>query len=269
LEIAGGGRPSVATAIASFPDRHPDFSLPQSDPAALRFGHAKHLVKPILTTEGRRVQLVCSDCHKVDKDGGLTAMRPVEYETACARCHPLTFDPRLADEQAPHGEALRVREFLLRVYLYRQDVLSIGELRRRLLRNPRSLPPIDLSRRANEAVLDAERYLYGIACQKCHTVDMEAARVPAVAPPHIPPRWLARSKPFPHDRHQTGLACADCHDRAAASVVTSDVLIPGIAACAGCHGGDAEPPGEAKRRPGPHDCRSCHGYHPQTPSTST
>jgi hypothetical protein len=158
-----------------------------------------------------------------------------------------------------------VREFLLRVYSDRREVLSIGELRRRILRNPRSLPPIDLNRRANEAILDAERYLYGIACQKCHEVDMEAARVPAVTPPDLPPRWLVRSKPFPHDRHQTGLACADCHGGAAASTATADVLIPGIDACAGCHGGDAKPPGQAKRRPGPDDCRSCHVYHPEAP----
>lgn len=261
LEVAGGGRPSVATAIASFPAEHPDFSRPQTDSTELRFGHAKHLAKPILTTEGQRVQLVCADCHQVAKQASPTAMRPIEYETACARCHPLTFDPRLTDEQAPHEHPERVQEFLLRVYSDRRGALSIGELRRRLLRNPRSLPPIDFSRRANEAVLDAERYLYGIACQKCHVVDMEATPVPAVTPPEIPSRWLTRSKPFPHDRHQTGLACEDCHAQAAASVVTSDVLVPGLDACAGCHGGSSKPPGEAKRRPGSNDCRSCHVYH--------
>ena len=259
LEVAGGGLPAVETAIAGFPDQHPDFSLPPSDPTSLRFGHAKHL-KPLITGEGR-AQLVCADCHQVGKGAGPTAMRPVAYDFACARCHPLTFDSGLADEQAPHGDPLRVREFLLRVYSDRREVLSIRELRQRLLRNPGSLPPIDLSRRATEAVLDAERYLYGIACQKCHVVDMEATPVPAVTRPEIPLRWLTQSRPFPHDRHQTGLACADCHQQAAESVVTSDVLVPGLDACAGCHGGSGKPPGEAKRRLGPHDCRSCHVYH--------
>jgi hypothetical protein len=116
-------------------------------------------------------------------------------------------------------------------------------------------------------VLDAERYLYGIACQKCHLVDMDATPVPAVTPPRIPPSWLDRSKPFPHDRHQTDIVCEDCHAGAATSTVTADVLIPGLEACSGCHGGSGKPPGEAKRRSGPTDCRSCHEYHSGFPSS--
>jgi hypothetical protein len=278
LEVTSGV-PAVDRTIQSFPETHPEFSvriggrrLPLAqaagaDPTPLRFGHRRHLEKPMLTPTGERVALTCESCHKASSEEGVgpTEMRAVEYETACAGCHLLTFDPRLDDQQAPHGEPARVREFLVAMYSDRRDqALSIREARRRLIRGgPSPVPRLDLSARATEAVVDAERYLYGTACQECHTVDMDAGLVPAVARPAIPAGWLDPI-PFPHERHLrvAGMVCADCHAGAERSAATSDVLIPGISTCGGCHGGTGQPPGRAVMRPGPSQCWECHKYHP-------
>ncbi|HSK79153.1 MAG TPA: cytochrome c3 family protein, partial [Thermoanaerobaculia bacterium] len=265
LTVRGGGEPRVARSIRAFPEAHADFRVAKTDPAVLRFGHRKHLEKPVLTPEGERVRLECESCHVAAAGASPTEMRPVDYETACASCHLLTFDPALADEAAPHGDPRRVREFLIAVYSDRRDqALSIREIRRRILREPEARPVIDLSARASRAVVEAERYLYGTACRECHEVDLEARPVPAVTPPGIPAGWLA-AIPFPHDRHLriAELACTDCHTTAAGSRETSDVLIPGIAFCGGCHGGNGKPPGKAAIRPGPLGCRGCHDYHPE------
>jgi hypothetical protein len=77
------------------------------------------------------------------------------------------------------------------------------------------------------------------------------ADAPSVRPTQVPARWLDGAR-FSHTRHEV-LGCLDCHAGATASKETSDVLLPGIASCVGCHhdGG-----GGAVSR-----CTTCHDYH--------
>lgn len=276
-----GAVPAVARRITSFPAGHADFSvtlapgrrLPvgvaaatRADPARLKFGHLLHLGRALKRPDGTPAALRCESCHEVAEEARPTGMKPVRYQAACAACHPLTFDPRLGDQQAPHGDATRVREFLVRTYSDRRDAtLSGREIRSRMVRGTAPLAPIDLSARASRAVIEAERYLYGSACGECHDVDLDAP-VPRVTKPALPGQWLPYSR-FAHSDHQIeGLQCVHCHTTAAASRETADVLIPGIAACGGCHGGSGRPPGQAEVRTGSGQCRGCHDYHPAHPA---
>jgi predicted CXXCH cytochrome family protein len=71
--------------------------------------------------------------------------------------------------------------------------------------------------------------------------------------------WFADAK-FTHDKHRAGLEsgtvklCEDCHP-ARKSKEASDLLIPGIENCRGCHGG------AYAREKVPTTCIACHDYH--------
>lgn len=114
-------------------------------------------------------------------------------------------------------------------------------------------------------------------CSKCHSGVTDAPESPkggafAIAPPDVPDRWLARSH-FAHDAHQM-LSCLACHEKAATSERTQDILLPGIATCRECHappsarGAVARVSGalgfgrSAGEHSAPGSCVTCHVYHP-------
>jgi transcription elongation factor Elf1 len=57
---------------------------------------------------------------------------------------------------------------------------------------------------------------------------------------------------FDHDAHRS-FTCLSCHEKALKSTETTDILLPGIAACQTCH---APGPDHAESR-----CFECHTYH--------
>ena len=293
LELAAGASPTFASSVTGFAAGHPDFSvvldgrrLPLgeasgADPTALAFGHAEHL-RPLVTPEGR-VQLACRDCH--EGAAGQAAregrMAPVVYERHCASCHPLTFDPALAAEQAPHESPAVVRAYVLAAYAgdARWRGLSFAERRRLIATDPDRDRSFRLGEGERRAANRAEGYLFQTACPECHLLERGPGALPEVAPvetswDRLPHAW------FPHPRHgpSQGLACSDCH-AAAASPRAADVLIPGIEVCRSCHGdggtavGDEEAGevsvasgGEAvdglRRRPAiASACVDCHDFH--------
>lgn len=283
LKVKGAEPPAYAARITAFPAGHADFSvtlpsgprLPlaeavsrRADPGTLRFGHFQHLRGPLRRTGGAKVRLRCEDCHRVERSGP-TGLAPVRYEEACAACHPLSFDSNRPDSEAPHVAPRQVRAFLAELYSDRRDPnLSLREIRNRIVRGTGPQAQIDVSARATRRVLEAERYLYTSACKECHEVDADAVPLPTVTSTAAPQVWLPHSH-FPHAAHTQGIACTDCHANAAASKATADVLLPGLAACGGCHGGGGPPPGKATLRSGPTQCRSCHGYHPKAQPAAT
>jgi hypothetical protein len=109
------------------------------------------------------------------------------------------------------------------------------------------------------------------SCGKCHDMTPESAKrsrekmgewedkvrpfeeLPDYARPKLPVRWLLHAG-FSHGAHLQ-LDCQACHQQAAASKDTSDILLPKLAACAECHSSSA-PNGGAR-----HDCVVCHRYH--------
>lgn len=253
LSRATAGGELGAAALTAFARDHPDFAPPAEDPTRLAFGHARHLEEGLLSPTGR-VTLVCAHCHESDPaDLERGEILPVRFEAHCQECHDLTFDAVFAaDVTAPHGEPAIVRGALYRAY---QD-----ERRR---------AGAVLSPREQRQVLAAERRLYETNCVDCHRVDfggerLSADTLPRVEAPEVPERWLPRAR-FTHGPHlaaSSGLACEDCHDSARGSSETADVLLPGIAACTPCHGGEARvgfPHRAASAR-----CLDCHGYHTGT-----
>jgi hypothetical protein len=94
-------------------------------------------------------------------------------------------------------------------------------------------------------------------CSHCHIEAKEApARpdgLPTFAPTKIPVRWYPHST-FNHDSHRL-MRCDQCHDKAASSRKTEDILLPSLQLCQQCHkqGGLAR-----------NDCVECHQYHDHT-----
>jgi hypothetical protein len=277
LQVKGGGAPAFARSITGFPEKHADFSvtlagggrLPlaeavarRADPGTVRLNHALHLKPGLISPEGR-TQLVCGDCHAPGK--GPTGLVRVNYERHCQRCHRLTFDDARPDEEALHGEPREVYAGLVRVYqLDEGRMRSMGERRRAVIHRTGADLGLNVSAGLRAQVEEAENHVYRTACVKCHAVDMDARPYPVVARARFQGEWLPFSH-FDHGKHLEkdikGLTCATCHTAAAASTATADVLLPGIAACGGCHG-PGKPPGNAELRSGRNDCRECHAYHP-------
>ena len=270
------GEPAFARHVTAFPEGHADFSLTlpaggrlpvteavarRVDPGTVRLNHAFHLKPGLLSPEGR-VTLVCRDCHQPGP--GPTGMTPVSFPSHCDRCHRLTFDPALPDEEAPHAEPRDVHNTLLAVYSVTEGRMgSYRERRRIIVRNPGAAMGLNLSTRVRAQVVEAESHLYRTACAKCHAMDLDARPFPVVARAATPGEWLRLTR-FDHGAHVRlqGLTCEACHTRARASTATADLLLPGIEACGGCHGGRGRPPGDAIVKAGPRDCRGCHTYHP-------
>jgi hypothetical protein len=270
------GEPAFARHVTAFPEEHADFSLTlpsggrlpiaeavarRVDPGTVRLNHALHLKPGLLGPEGR-VTLVCRDCHQPGP--GPTGMTPVTFARHCDRCHRLAFDPALPDEAAPHAEPRAVHNELLAIYSVNEGRMgSFRERRRIIVRNPGAEMGLNLSARVRAQVEEAENHLYRSACLKCHPMNLDARPFPTVARAGTPGEWLPLSR-FTHGDHVRlpGMTCEACHARAAASTATADLLLPGIEACGGCHGGTGKPPGNAALKAGPRDCLGCHTYHP-------
>jgi hypothetical protein len=77
--------------------------------------------------------------------------------------------------------------------------------------------------------------------------------LPKIAPSNISKVWLTNAV-FSHYPHQS-LSCESCHRAALTSQETSDVLLPGIASCQGCHKSSGASNGAEN------GCFLCHQYH--------
>jgi len=260
-----------ANAVPSFAS-HPEFgtySKGVKDPGALKFNHQLHLAlgKPGGLMPGTK-PLDCQSCH-VPQPGEFGAtttggryMQPVNFDTQCKSCHPLTFDPAVKADGAPMALPHRLKLTEVR------DRLD-AEYHRAVARNPadflaasrlpgwRPLPgkapgadssspnPTDLAE-------GALRYLKTKAgCAECHTFAGNE-----VVPVNVPDVWFKHAR-FNHAAHKA-TACTDCHGAANTSTVNTDVLLPDVKTCQGCHGPKrADNPQSGVR----HECTTCHTYH--------
>lgn len=282
LSERSGGLARVADA-SDFGRHHPEFSIelpgwdaegrwaPQrvrmDQPAlliersGLKFPHDLHLSADGINSPSGRRRLECASCHAMQPGGGL--MQPVDFETMCQDCHRLAFDTQYPDRQVPHARVPEVLFMLEEFYARRaleggyadQNAPTVVRERRRPGQPLSRQEQIELLAWARErARRVAEGLFTGRACATCHEVSPgpDAGQPWRIAPVRVAGSWFPKHD-FSHVKHRT-MACSDCH-AAERSASSADVLMPDIANCRQCHGG------ESARDRVQSTCIACHGYH--------
>jgi hypothetical protein len=255
--------------ITGFAVDHPEFGVLREksrDTNTLRFNHRLHLTgSDIPMVNGR--QLDCAYCHQPDSSGAFMAR--ISFEQSCRACHALDFDEHNPGMHLPHGDATFVRAYLRSLPVQYADYASrkLGMSSQREIDAFVQRQIQSLRKRARSGE-DLEREVFmstgsagghGAArakfagCAFCHEVAWRSNSAPVVTPPMTPDRWLTGAS-FSHAAH-TVMACSECH-AAAASELTSDVILPTQQSCARCH----SPKGGASD-----SCSSCHIYHNRAP----
>jgi hypothetical protein len=263
LPHAGGAQGLPASAMAG-------------DNSGLVFPHDVHLAtKGCVASIAQRLgpaggygdHLVCKDCHKPDETG--VGFEPVKMEENCSACHSLVFDNAGGFERKlRHGRTNDVIASLLDFYQARVVGAALGggdEDRRRP--GAAALRTADFRAQAfsQAGVRAAARvraiFAEGGACYGCHVVTPPATPGGLdfkVAPVTLRANFLPEGA-FNHRAHEiANKTCADCHD-AQTSRTAADVLLPSIATCQECHGG------EHAMAEVPSSCVMCHGFHSTDP----
>lgn len=206
--------------IDDFERQHPRFLLPSNSDSGLKFAHSTHLAGAGNPPSDES----CQACHQPQAQG--PGMQTLDMTRHCATCHALNAGPAHPDWTLPHATPAEVLATLA-------SHLPLGhDEELKLLAGP----------------------VFKQTCARCHTVEQR----PGVRGqewrinPVIQPSWLPAAR-FDHRRHRTE-NCARCHD-VTQSVDSKDVLIPQIATCRECHGGEKAD----HKLPG--TCIDCHDYH--------
>ncbi len=263
--------------VADFSDQHPQFKaalvqdatlhstarfeigdLKAPDHSNLKFTHATHLKLADLRAAGGGEK--CGLCHAPTPGG--TSFKPVDFDTACASCHTLQFDPDHPEWRLPHGHSDEVQS---RVSGYYARAVLAGETFFKppadLFRKPGAAPdPPPPTGAALVSAMTAQAMVSSIArsaCGQCHTTMAAAPGKPdsawTIVPVFVPDSYQPSTK-FSHAAHATS-ACALCH-----AAKTSDggptALLPGIGTCRDCHAGAS---GAVQRVAS--DCAFCHKFH--------
>jgi hypothetical protein len=253
------------------------------------------------------VRLDCASCHVLDSTevkGGVSPtapvvpvvyrspgkyFQPVNYQTQCRACHPLTFDPNSSPElsglEAPHGvQPAEVIRFLRQTYaaeVVRENPAALGRFVP-TSKIPGKAPDDEtlqqkLDRSVNRALTFVFTGKTENNCVECHFIREKDGMPMEVEKTNVPDLWFTHAV-FNHTDHRP-VNCSECHARSYAfdpvtnepvkdaSMVATDVLIPGIKNCVECHspaksGGWLGGSGSAKPTGGvTHDCTECHTYH--------
>jgi hypothetical protein len=263
-------KPVVAVA-AGLPPTMKRVSLDKKpiDDSGLKFPHDMHLSKSngvarmaqrLSGKNGFGASLVCQDCHTNTADG--VRFMPVTMETNCAMCHSLGIE-KIGDtvRTLRHGDPKMVvadiRAFYRAGGPFRVKTQRVIEGRRRPGDFAVSRPYFAYFGSVNYGRADgAVRAVFskGGACYDCHTILAPPAGSDnwGVQAVHQSMRYMAKGW-FDHNAHKTE-TCASCH-KAGQSSLATDLLLPGIATCRDCHGG------EGSRADVPSSCAMCHSYH--------
>lgn len=277
-EIAGDSRLKTVSGFETHPQFHPtvrtqtdppvferlavDATPPPIDGSNIKFPHKTHLNPEGLRNpmQSERMALTCSDCHQPETGG--VAMLPVSFEDECASCHRLQFEQMAPDRAIPHGNIADAKRFVYDSYAalaLRGGLESAKEdlpaVIKRIPGTP--LPEEDRLEALAWAEQKAEETLGGRfgrgLCGQCHTIsEGDGALDWGIEPVHLTKRWLPKGY-FDHRAH-LDVDCSTCH-AAPESETAEDVLLPDIAVCQGCHGGEDA---VGKIQSG---CTDCHGFH--------
>lgn len=266
------GYASELPAATDFADHHPQFSttltqldvdgtlqkirVAVDDPALseqslLTFPHKEHLNPEGLETLNDLQVMECSDCHQPDASGQY--MQPINFESNCEQCHQLNFDPSEPDRVVPHGKPGEVVDTLTEFYAELALRGASNEVRN--IPVNRNDPAAVLLWARQQALRTGDSLFQGRACGECHQVsrEQEGDQITwSVQPPRVAGIWFPRSS-FDHSSHKSQ-QCNSCHE-AETSSDSNDVLMPGIAICQDCHGG------EHARNKVASTCIACHRFH--------
>jgi hypothetical protein len=274
-EDFGKSHPQFRAAVVTQPGAHPVIERISLDkkPVAqsgLKFPHNIHLsrsngvARMAQTMRGEfgfGDALACKDCHTKTSDG--VRFQPVDMEQDCAMCHSLAFETIGGTVRTlRHGDPKQVIADLRAYYRSGGPYNGVnlgGQARRRPGDYAQGRPYFasfgggGINYGRAESAIRAV-FSKGGACYDCHTV---AAPPPGsddwrVMPVNQTARYFQKGW-FTHDAHKTE-KCESCHVAGKSSKAT-DLLIPGIANCRTCHGG------EASRADVPSACAACHSYH--------
>lgn len=236
----------------------------------LKFPHKLHLsasggvarmAQTLGGQEGYGNALKCADCHRTDSSG--TSFIPVDMERNCSSCHSLAFEQVGGTVRTlRHGDPAQVIADIRAYYRAtgpQRPVALQGMTRRRPGDFATQEAAISFARASAARPTGAESavrmvFSEGGACADCHVVTQPGAKgAPfGIAPVKLPRRYLAKGW-FDHASHDSE-KCESCH-LASKSDKAGDVLLPGIATCQTCHGG------ETAHKKVPSSCAMCHDYH--------
>lgn len=260
-------RPNVITDAASSTFQRIALDEPAAliENSGLKFPHDAHLKKDGVRGPNGKETLDCKGCHQLT--AGAANFNPIGMEGMCERCHQLVFDPRRPDRTLPHGQVqnaqMLIREFYSDYGLRGgindvQDPAAVTARRRpgeqaevtpQRLTDPKAWADQQAQRVADQS--------FGkTMCGKCHIVSTGAGKGPlnwAVVPATVNKSWLPRGR-FDHSAHLDMMKCDSCH-AAQSSKTSADVLLPKIAVCKDCHGG------ENVSNKASSTCITCHDFH--------
>lgn len=240
------------------------------DSTHIKLNHKVHLAEGLKGADGP-VTMQCSDCHHLADN--FKDVLPISFERDCQSCHPLTFDDRMPEIQAPHGDADTVYNYMYAEYAklaLGKEVPGREELNvRRKPGYQQKVQPSQVVEFADSNIADEARRSEQLvfektACYLCHDVSKKSdepgsLKVSAyeVIKPEIPTRWMPASI-FDHGAHEEVL-CESCHKGVRQSENTSDVLMAGKEACVDCHY-ETDVHGKVES-----NCITCHSYHDSLP----
>lgn len=236
----------------------------------LKFPHRLHLSKTngvarmAQTFNGEHdfgKALSCANCHVPDESGA--RFKPVNMEQDCAMCHSLAFD-RIDGtiRTLRHGEPDQVVADLRAFYRSTGPLrpINFGSVDRRrpgdfaARRTSSNLAFASATRGGRAEAAIRSVFSEGGACFDCHRVTQPGVQGPnyGIVPVRLPERYMKKGW-FDHASHTTE-SCQSCH-AAPTSDSASDVLLPKIASCRECHGG------ESAHKQVQSSCAMCHDYH--------
>lgn len=248
---------AVFTTIGSDATRRMSLAGRPKEASGLRFNHDAHLdprggVARMAVSLGEyRAPLQCSDCHTPAPNG--IGFEPIVMEDDCESCHSLVYDKVGSTFRTlRHGDVAQMRADLMAMDRVPRSALTSGRRRPGSVgaasgaRYPNFGPPI-----RNYTSIARALSPDGV-CGECH-YPAATAQGPGVLPVNLQSRYMTGGR-FEHEDHAQE-SCASCH-QAATSGSASDLLLPGIATCRTCHGGESD-----ARADVPSSCAMCHSYH--------
>ena len=274
-----GDRPLLSRVALSGARENSHLAFPHEVHLDTRGGVAR-MAQRLGQRYGGRPGLGCADCHTPTPDG--TSFQPVNMEEDCSSCHSLGFQQegnvvRTLRHGAPDQVVADLREF------YRGRAPSRpAELSTAARRRPGDLGQVraalQYARARAGANMSAVQAIQSVfrrdgACGECHVVEQRGPLDFHVRPvafptryllhgwfshtPHRRTEWPRESPAFPQGAALEGdQACLSCHVQAGTSRASTDLMLPDMASCQSCHGGEG-----GRREAVESGCSMCHDYH--------